>query len=84
MKRYTFDQLGKILATNSEWHPLNILMLDVNINEMFAIVAEPVAIDKWIKHKLQIRFSRKCGNWYVILHGRRLHSGNFIKVNVGE
>lgn len=85
MKTYTLEKLGKVCATNDEWSPLTILLLDANITNMVAIIAEPVKENKWVKHKLKIRFSRKCGcYWYVLLYGRRLRSDHFIKVNVGE
>lgn len=84
MKTYTIEELGEVIATNNEWYPLNILMLEMNVDEMQAVIAEPVTVHKWVKHKLKMNLSTSGDYWFIILHGKRLRSDNFIKINVGE
>lgn len=84
MKTYTLEELGEVVAINNEWYPLNILMLEMNVHEMQAVIAEPVTIYKWVKHKLKMNLSTNGDYWFIVLHGKRLRSDNFIKVNVGE
>nr|DAO39237.1 MAG TPA: hypothetical protein [Caudoviricetes sp.] len=84
MKTYTIEGLGEVIATNNELYPLNILMLEMNVHEMQATIAEPVSVYKWVKHKLKMHLSANSDYWFIVLHGKRLRSDNFIKVNVGE
>ena len=76
---YKFEELGKIIATNNEWYPLSILMLEMNVHEMQAVIAEPISNDRWAKHKLKMHLSVNGDYWCVILHGKRLRSDNFIR-----
>lgn len=84
MKTYTIEELGEVIATNNEWYPLNILMLEMNVHEMQAVIAKPVSVYKWVKHKLKMNLSTNGDYWYIILNGKRLRSDNFIRVNMGE
>ena len=84
MKTYTIEELREVIATNNEWYPLNILMLEMNVHEMQAVIAEPISVTKWVKHKLKMHLSTNGDYWFIVLHGKRLRSDNFIKVNVGE
>lgn len=84
MKTYTFEELGEVVATNNERYPLSILMLEMNVHEMRVVIAEPVTVHKWVKHKLKMNLSTNGDYWFIVLHGKRLRSDNFIKVNVGE